>query len=484
MVRNYRPLRRWVRRVAAVAPVLALAACTLTTSGSAHYPSSTFQHTTEFNTAIDALWDQLLVAGTVVFVLVEAMLIYIIVKYRARPGQREPRHVHGNTTLEILWTAIPALILVTIAIPTVRTIFRTQAKAVSSALQVEVVGHQWWWEFRYPQYTSRNAATGRVDTLVTANELYLPKGKTVNFALRTEDVLHSFWIPRLGGKRDLIANHTNYLWFTPDSGLTGELNTVLNGSCNEYCGASHANMRFRTFVVDTAQFAGWVAGQLRPAALGAVPAPAATRAAVATLDSQARQQGGAQTPQFVTKDDPATQVAQASQGTAAVGTMAPGTPGAPNAAATTPVQPAAQAAAYVFPKNQVPEYASPSSPLPETVKINTNLRGNAARGETLLIKGGCIGCHMIKGSRVAVGRIGPNLTHFGSRSTIAAAQFPNTPAYLARWLKNAPAMKPGSRMPTIGQGEVNPQTKERVKAPAGLTDQEIMDLVAYLEALQ
>ena len=249
MVRNHRPLRRWIGRAARVAPLVLLAAC-LTTSGTEQYPSSTFQPTSDLNRAIDALWDHLLVAGTVVFVLVEAMLIYIIVKYRARPGQAEPRHVHGNTTLEILWTAIPALILVTIAIPTVRTIFKTQAKAVSGALQVEVVGHQWWWEFRYPQYTTRNPVTNKVDTLVTANELYLPKGKTVNFALRTEDVLHSFWIPRLGGKRDLIANHTNYLWFTPDS---VDL-TVLNGSCNEYCGASHANMKFRAYNVSPEEF--------------------------------------------------------------------------------------------------------------------------------------------------------------------------------------------------------------------------------------
>jgi hypothetical protein len=182
-----------------------------------------------------------------------------------------------------------------------------------------VIGHQWWWEFRYPQYTTRNAATGRVDTLVTANELYLPKGRTVNFSLRTEDVIHSFWIPRLGGKRDMVANHTNYLWFTPVDSIALP---VLHGKCTEYCGESHANMQFRTFVVDTAQFASWVAGQLRPAALGAVPAPAATQAAVPRLEARARAQGG--TPAeaggvaVVTRDRPATQREQsAGQETAA-----------------------------------------------------------------------------------------------------------------------------------------------------------------------
>jgi cytochrome c oxidase subunit 2 len=462
-------------RAAAIAPLLLLAGC-LTTSGTVQYPNSTFQPTTEFNRAIDALWDHLLIAGTVVFVLVEAMMIYIIVKYRARPGQREPRHVHGNTTLEILWTAIPALILVTIAIPTVRTIFKTQAKAVPSALQVEVVGHQWWWEFRYPQYTTRNPVTNRVDTLVTANELYLPKGKTVNFALRTDDVLHSFWIPRLGGKRDLIANHTNYLWFTPDS---VDL-TVLNGSCNEYCGASHANMKFRTFVVDTAQFASWTAGQLRPAAFTAAPAAPAGAAAAASSLAAAQTAGGV-TPQALPGDRPAPGAALASQGGAGVG--AAGAPPVPGA--TTPVAPAGtQAAGYYFPYDSVPEYASPSTPVPTDVVIDDKRPGDPAKGEQLLVKGGCIGCHMINGSRIAVGRLGPNLTHIGSRTTLAGAQFPNSTPYLARWLKNAPAMKPGSKMPTIGQGSVNPQTKQRVNAPAGLTDQEIMDLVAYLQALK
>jgi cytochrome c oxidase subunit 2 len=126
----------------------------------------------------------------------------------------------------------------------------------------------------------------------------------------------------------------------------------------------------------------------------------------------------------------------------------------------------------------------PTTPVPQDIRVNTSLQGNANRGEALLIKGGCIGCHMINGSRVAVGRLGPNLTHVGSRTTIASAQFPNRPEYLARWLKNAPKMKPGVKMPTLGQGETNPATKETVKAPAGLTDQDIADLVAYLQALK
>ena len=137
-----------------------------------------------------------------------------------------------------------------IAVPTVRTIFKTEAPAASDALQVTVTGHQWWWEFDYPQYG-----------ITTANELYLPIGRTVNFTLKTADVIHSFWIPELGGKRDLISNHTNYLWFTPDS--VGD--DVFNGFCAEFCGTSHANMRFKVFTVKPDEFAAWAKHEAEPA---------------------------------------------------------------------------------------------------------------------------------------------------------------------------------------------------------------------------
>jgi len=170
--------------------LLALSGC-----GFTEYPNSTFNHHTDFNTAIDALFQRLLFWGTIVFVVVEAGLVYTIIKYRKRPGGPKPRPIHGNAALEITWTVIPALILVLIAIPTVRTIFQTQADAPAGALKVQVIGHQWWWEFRYPELG-----------IVTANELYVPVGRTVEFELTTKDVLHSFWIPQMGGKRDLISN--------------------------------------------------------------------------------------------------------------------------------------------------------------------------------------------------------------------------------------------------------------------------------------
>jgi cytochrome c oxidase subunit II len=239
--------RPGTRKAGAVALTVAVAALMAACGGD--HPDSIFHQRTEFNRDVDFLFKILIYAGTAVFIFVEAILVWTLFKYRARPGQAEPEHVHGNTTLEIAWTVIPLIILAVIGFPTVKIIMKTQAKARSDALQVEVIGHQWWWEFRYPQYTAAGTG-GRVDTLVTANELYLPLGKTVNFALKTKDVIHSFWIPALAGKRDLISNHTNYLWFTPDSATEG----AWNGACVEYCGASHANMRFKTFTVTQADF--------------------------------------------------------------------------------------------------------------------------------------------------------------------------------------------------------------------------------------
>ncbi|HEU4628565.1 MAG TPA: cytochrome c oxidase subunit II [Gemmatimonadaceae bacterium] len=438
---THRP-RQFATAAAAAVLVLALAAC------SEQYPNSTFTHLTEFNTAIDALWDKLLFWGTLVFVLVEGLLIWTVIKFRRREGAAEPKHVHGNTTLEILWTAIPALILVFIAVPTVRTIFKTQAKAVPNALQVEVIGHQWWWEFRYPEYTS-TGANGRVDTLVTANELYVPKGRTVNFALRTNDVLHSFWIPQLGGKRDLIANHTNYLWFTPDSTLDG---TVFNGFCVEYCGASHANMHFRAYTLEPAEFERWVQHQLSPAVVAA------------------RMPGGAPVPAPAA---PAAPGDRAAPGDSAAAAAAP-TPATLASAQTGTVPPA-----------ELPDWAVPDTPLPAGVAFDDRLlaSGDVARGAEVYSRSACVGCHMIKGHPISMGVLGPNLTHFGSRNVLAASMYPNDARHLARWIKNARVMKPGVGMPTLGKGLVDPVTGAPVTA-GGLTDQEIADIVAYLMALK
>jgi cytochrome c oxidase subunit II len=402
------------------------------------YPNTTFNYTTELNEITTHLWDSLLLWATIVFVIVEVGILYIIFKFKARPNSPEPAHVHGNTALEIAWTAIPAVILAFIAVPTVKAIFLTQAKAPANALQVEVIGHQWWWEFRYPEYG-----------ITTANELYLPVGRPVNFALTTKDVLHSFWIPRLGGKRDLISNRTNYLWMTPRDSMTLK---SLNGSCNEYCGESHANMKFRVFTVSAEQFASWAAHQKEPAAFGAVvppaPAPAtgATTVPVAAAGAATTTKSGQVGPQLA------------------------------NAAAPSPV-------GFVFPREKLEKYNVPSLRPPTSITFPAGLTGDAERGRQVYSRSSCIGCHKINGNPSSAGIIGPNLTHIGARYTIAGGLYENTTDNLVRWIKNAPAMKPGSLMPAIGTGEYNPVIKAKVTM-GGLSDQQIADVAAYLQALK
>lgn len=410
------------------------------------HPNTTFTPHSEYGRAIDFLWDRLLLLGTIVFVLVEAGLIYIMIRYRKRETDQRPPQTHGNVVVEIIWTLIPAFILLFIAVPTVRTIFKTQAKAIPGALEIEVIGHQWWWEFRYPEYN-----------ITTANEIYLPTGRTVNFKLTSVDVIHSFWIPQLGGKRDAITNRVNHIWLTPDSTME---TSEWNGFCTEYCGTSHAKMRFRVYTVQPDQFASWVASQRAPAVFGAV----------------------AMGPPHV---GPPTPVAE---GGPAIrpGALAP-TPPAPRTDTVVPASAATVAqAGYIFPRNQ-PEfdYAKPKSPIPAGLSFTRGLTGNAHRGKQVFSSTACIGCHAIVGNPAAVGNIGPNLTHFGSRSTIGAGSFPNTPAYLALWIKNARLMKPGILMPTLGMNEYDPVLKTRVtKAQGGLDDQQIADIVAYLWALK
>lgn len=185
-----------------------------------------------------------------IFVVVEFLLLFAVIRFRRRPGDTgQPEQVHGYTALELGWTFVPAAILFFIAIPTVRTIFQTQSEPTQNdPLEVRVVGHQWWWEFQYPGLG-----------IATANELHVPRGRTAMLTLTSADVIHSFWIPRLGGKRDLNPGEENRLWFTPDS--AGEF----DGQCAEFCGASHANMRMKVVVEEPDAFERWVATLRSPA---------------------------------------------------------------------------------------------------------------------------------------------------------------------------------------------------------------------------
>jgi cytochrome c oxidase subunit 2 len=332
--------------------------------------------------------------------------------------------------------------------------------------------------------------------VTTANEIYIPVGRTVNFRLRSADVIHSFWTPQLGGKRDVVTNRTNYLWYTPDTSTSG---SVWNGFCAEYCGASHANMRFRVFTVTQQQFDSWIAGQKMPARFGAVgPAAPASGPIPPPLEAPGMTTLAGQNAPTQAAQAAAPKIAQRSSGTEIVAGTQPAVPRPRNPEATPgtrtlPGQPAQNVATtsaafppgYIFPRQNIPDYAIPHAPPPSDLNFTAGLTGNAARGRLVFSGAACVGCHSIAGNPAAMGVLGPNLTHIGSRSTIAAGKYPNTAAYLALWIKNARKMKPDILMPTLGMDEYDPVLKAKVtSANGGLTDQQIADIVAYLTALK
>lgn len=283
-------------------------------------------------------------ATVVIGLVVFAGLGWILLRYRARPAAALPPQTRGHTLLELAWTIAPALVLLVIAIPTIQVIFRTQPAATPpDALQVTVRGYQWWWEFHYPSFD-----------VVTANEVHIPAGHTVEFVLEGPDVIHSFWVPQLGGKRDVMPGRVNRIILTADR--AGEY----WGQCAEFCGLSHANMALRVIVDTPEAFTRWVAAQRAPA-------------------------------------------------------VEPG--------------------------------------------------GDAARGKEIYAKSACVGCHTIAG--VSAGTLGPTLTHFGSRGTLAAGMWPNTPENVAAWVKDPQGLKPGAKMPSLG-----------------LTAEQATDVAAYLSALK
>ena len=230
--------RRHLRRLV---PLLGLALLAL--AGCAeNYPQTTLAPKGDFARAVDAVFRSTVRWAVVVFVLVEGALVYAIIRYRSRPGGPKPSQFHGNALLEIIWTVIPAIILVFIAVPTVRTIFRTAEPPSGDPLVIEVIGHQWWWEFRYPELN-----------ITTASEMYVPVGRPVDLRMRTADVLHSFWIPQLAAKRDVFYGRDSRMWFTAEEA------GVFPGQCAEFCGIQHGRMAHRVIVAEPADFNVWVA---------------------------------------------------------------------------------------------------------------------------------------------------------------------------------------------------------------------------------
>jgi len=192
-----------------------------------------------------------------VFILVQGLIIYSVVRFRTRKDDDGslPKQIHGNTRLEIVWTVIPAVILAVIAVPTVQGIFEVMDEP-EDAMTIEVIGHRWWFEYYYPDYD-----------IYTANEFAIPVDRPVRLEMTAADlarspdlgVIHSFWVPRLAGKQDLVPGQTTFLNIQAD-----EPGRYL-GQCAEYCGVSHVNMRIRVEAYEQEEFDAWVEAQTQPA---------------------------------------------------------------------------------------------------------------------------------------------------------------------------------------------------------------------------
>jgi cytochrome c oxidase subunit II len=219
-------------------------------------PTNIFAPTSTPAHSIFGLSMFVLAITALIFVFVAGLLIYAVIKFRKRAteGGAEPAQVYGSTQIELAWTIIPILIVVVLFLATARVIHAIQdAPQPRNAVEVTAVGHQYWWEFRYPKLD-----------IVTANELHIPVSGSARpnptfMQLLSADTDHSFWVPALAGKTDLVPNHPNRMWMDPQH--TG----VFLGQCAQYCGTQHAKMLLRVSVDSPEEFAAWVKTQQRPA---------------------------------------------------------------------------------------------------------------------------------------------------------------------------------------------------------------------------
>jgi len=295
---------------------------------------------------ISQLWWVMMVGSAIVFAVVVMLMLIAVVRNRGQRGEPVSRRRIGNRLVVVGGAVIPAAVLVVLFIATVQTLPPTAAaRGGRGNLRIEVTGRQWFWDIDYPDQHFR-----------TANEIHIPVGEPVSFGLRTDDVVHSFWVPRLNRKVDMIPGQTNHVLLEADAPGT------YRGQCAEFCGVGHANMGFTVIAQTKASFAAWVADQERPASQPA------------TADIEA--------------------------------------------------------------------------------------------GQQVLLGSSCVYCHTISGTN-ATGRVGPDLTHVGSRRMIAAATLLNGPGQLGGWILDPQHVKPGNRMPATN-----------------LSGPELQSLIAYLLSLK
>jgi len=326
----------------------------------------------------------------VIFIVVGGVLAYATIKFRARSDADEhaepPPQRHGNPLVEVSLIGASVLALVIIAIPTLTAIWSTYDVPEAereNAYDVIAEGYQWWFRFEYPG--EQATLTGDVKMpLATANELVIPAGRPIRVHLRTVDVIHSFWVPKLAGKVDMIPNRANVLWLKADKP------GYFWGQCAEYCGDSHAVMRFRVIALEEAEFADWLRQQVKPArSLAAQPADAnRPRPQFASLRTFRRNEAG------ITEQ---------------------------------------------FDINPLESWRSKQAP------ERDEHAGLVAQGRALFMSKACITCHMIRGHE-GPGVTGPDLTHVGARTTIAGGLLENNREQMRRWLRDPESVKPGNKM--------------------------------------
>ncbi len=366
----------------------------------------------------------------VIFVIVASVLAYATVKFKAKSADDEhaapPEQSHGNPLIEVSLIGASVLALVIIAVPTLHAVwydYDVPESEAANLYEITATGYQWWFRFEYP----KENLTGN-GHLLTANEMVIPAHRPVRVNLRTNDVIHSFWVPKLAGKVDMIPNRPNKLWLEADEA------GYYWGQCAEYCGESHAVMRFRVIALEPKDFEAWVAHQKENAR--EVKAPAAGDEA-----------------------------------------------------------PKAKFASYQFeqkPRNS-PGWSDEFDANPfENWKKNSQVDEGEdpaliVRGRQLFTEKTCAGCHTVRGHD-GTGIIGPDLTHVGARSTIAGGLLENNPQNLYRWVTNPENVKPGNKM-YFGSGPMpgymkRAEDNENWVPNITVNDSEARALVAYLRSLK